>query len=350
MQGPSQTHRETLLHNLRARYTTLENSVNQVLLAAVGDSTRIQLQVNAVAAYTHAFQLVRFVLLLRPPLIVNVCSLHQHRHLFSAEILDVVESNLLVFKQKLFRASMLCSDPSPHPPVVASGATAPPTGRRGRPKADIDDDLLRHLTTSNYGGPAQIARVFGHSTRTITRRQQDLGLREPGLPPQQVAFLTCPETQDKTLLFRHNHAGPRMSDITDWQLDETLALILEDHPRYGRAMLLGALHTLGHRVQRERVEQSYLRVYGPPRVFGSREIVRRGYSSPGANAVWHHDGNHSASGLIFCEIQPSHFPFLSRSHTMEVRHPRICRRFGTSRPRYASLQQQSRPYGPPAPP
>lgn len=235
--------------------------------------------------------------------IVSISSnlLHKHRHLFPAATLEAVHNNLSQFRERLFRASVQSSDPAPHSPFIVPGASSPSTGRRGRPAAHIDEGLLRHLTASNYG-PAEIARFFGRSTRTITRRQESLGLREPGKPPQEFTYVVCTDTQDKTLVVRHNTHRPRLSDLSDLELDGEVSNILRDHPRYGRTMLMAALRTRGHRVPRTRVEQSYLRVFGPPRVFGSREIVRRSYYVPGANSLWHHDGNHSASALALTSI------------------------------------------------
>lgn len=46
---------------------------------------------------------------------------------------------------------------------------------------------------------------------------------------------------------------------------------------------------------RERIIESYLRVYGTPGVFGDRAIHRRVYTVAGANSLWHHDGQHGMS-------------------------------------------------------
>lgn len=54
----SQSPLSAVLDNLYTRYLALQQSVNQVLQAAVGDSSRINLQVNAVDNFTHALNLV----------------------------------------------------------------------------------------------------------------------------------------------------------------------------------------------------------------------------------------------------------------------------------------------------
>lgn len=71
--------------------------------------------------------------------------------------------------------------------------------------------------------------------------------------------------------------------------------ILEVFPNFGRRMLAGCLHTMGHNVPRDRITASYLRVHGAPALFGDRSIERREYFVAGANSLWHHDGQH---GLI----------------------------------------------------
>jgi hypothetical protein len=49
---------------------------------------------------------------------------------------------------------------------------------------------------------------------------------------------------------------------------------------------------LGHRIPREQLCQSLVRVDPVQRVFERIHIRRHVYSVPGPNALWHHDGQH----------------------------------------------------------
>lgn len=57
-------------------------------------------------------------------------------------------------------------------------------------------------------------------------------------------------------------------------------------------MIRGRLKAAGFNVPMDRIAGAYLRVHGAPGIFGGRAIHRRVYSVPGANSLWHHDGQH----------------------------------------------------------
>ena len=61
-------------------------------------------------------------------------------------------------------------------------------------------------------------------------------------------------------------------------------------------MIQGMLRRLGHRVQRERVQQALLRVDPVHQVFECIRIHRQVYNVPGPNSLWHHDGQHGVYG------------------------------------------------------
>jgi hypothetical protein len=52
------------------------------------------------------------------------------------------------------------------------------------------------------------------------------------------------------------------------------------------------LRHLGHRVPRDRVRESLLRIDPVQRVFERIRFHQRVYSVPGPNSLWHHDGQH----------------------------------------------------------
>ncbi|KAK0476919.1 hypothetical protein EDD18DRAFT_1115087 [Armillaria luteobubalina] len=94
----------------------------------------------------------------------------------------------------------------------------------------------------------------------------------------------------------------RMVVLTDAELDEVISEVLRHFLDYGWGMIFGALVSKGLRVSRERVDASHLRVQGPPPPFRQRTVARNSYRVPGANSVWHHDGNHTGWQQAFTLI------------------------------------------------
>jgi hypothetical protein len=90
-------------------------------------------------------------------------------------------------------------------------------------------------------------------------------------------------------------------------------------PAYGRRMLSGHLRALGHKVPDPRLRDSYLRVHGIPATFGDCAIHRQKYSVPGANSLWHHDGQH---GMYHCFIYIPTFQLIPlRTHSIQDCYP-----------------------------
>ena len=83
-----------------------------------------------------------------------------------------------------------------------------------------------------------------------------------------------------------------LSTMSDEELDAILSELRSHYRRAGLCMLDGMLKRLGHRVQTERIRQSLLRIDPVHRIFDRIRIRRRGYTVPGPNALWHHDGQH----------------------------------------------------------
>ncbi|KAJ6501015.1 hypothetical protein DFH09DRAFT_1252122 [Mycena vulgaris] len=86
-----------------------------------------------------------------------------------------------------------------------------------------------------------------------------------------------------------------LSELSNEELDILLLRLRSHFRRAGLAMLDGMLRRLGHRVPRERVRQSLLRIDPVRRIFERIRIRRRIYSVAGPNALWHHDGQHGKS-------------------------------------------------------
>ncbi|KAJ7698848.1 hypothetical protein B0H16DRAFT_1349353 [Mycena metata] len=88
-----------------------------------------------------------------------------------------------------------------------------------------------------------------------------------------------------------SYTGP-LSDMSDDDLDLLLLRLRSHFRRAGLAMLDGMLRRLGHRVPRERVRHSLLRIDPVRRIFERIRIRRRIYSVLGPNSLWHHGGQH----------------------------------------------------------
>lgn len=174
--------------------------------------------------------------------------------------------------------------PSMPPPILTHH---PRTGRPGRPRTEIDPSFL--ATALTHRGPTVIGRVAGCSSRTIRRRALEQQLVQPGLP-----VLRDHVQADGHITTIHTSTTPPTSNLSDEELDTLVASTLQAFPQFGRSMLRGSLKAAGYRVPMRRIHDSYMRVHGAPGVFGQRTIHRKSYSVPGANSLWHHDGQHGA--------------------------------------------------------
>ena len=201
-----------------------------------------------------------------------------------------IEENIRNMVAHLDAASQASADPPEMPRIQTTNIVR--TGRQGRPRIEYDQDLLQ--TALEMRGPTHIAQVFGGSARTVRRRALEYGLVEPG-PPVYVDY----EAEDGSTFRVYTSSTAAMSDLTDIELDNIVRHIVEVFPSFGRRMIDGHLRHMGHRIPRERLRASYLRVHGPPiMAFGVRRIERRVYSVPGPNSLAHHDGQHGQFGWI----------------------------------------------------
>lgn len=165
------------------------------------------------------------------------------------------------------------------------------TGRAGRPRIEIDPVFL--ATALTHRGPGLIGRVAGCSSRTVRRRALEQQLVEPGTP----VFAQHVQPDGEIARIHTSTAAPT-SNLSDEELDALVSSTLQAFPQFGRSMLRGSLKAAGHRVPTQRIHDSYLRVHGAPGVFGQRAIHRKNYSVPGANSLWHHDGQHGSQTFI----------------------------------------------------
>lgn len=140
------------------------------------------------------------------------------------------------------------------------------TPRRGRPKITVDSDLLNLALgpTSNVT-KASLARSLGISRDTLNR------------------------------LARENGLEARYSCISDADLDDLVADLRKQHPNVGRRYLYSLLVLKGHRIQRNRLQDSLKRVDHVGVLLRKQQYAktpRRGYQTDRPNAMWHMDGHH----------------------------------------------------------
>lgn len=175
-------------------------------------------------------------------------------------------------------------DPPQGAPLVVTRRVR--TGRRGRPRVEIDTQFLS--AALDLRGPTGIAPELGVSSRTVRRVALRAGLVQPAAPVFQT------RVNDAGVLERtHRFTAPAVCLISDVDLDRLVASTLEIFPQFGRRMIRGHLKSQGYQIQRERIKHSYLRVHGAPAIFGDRQISRKKYRVPGPMSLAHLDGQHS---------------------------------------------------------
>jgi hypothetical protein len=119
----------------------------------------------------------------------------------------------------LDRARQASSDPVEGPAIQFAQSIK--TGKRGRPRVEIDPNLLS--TALSLRSKTQVAKTASCSARTIRRRQLDYGINIPGpsrSQTQQAGGDNC-----SPLL----HSG----EIGDEELDRYLSVIIQDFPTFG---------------------------------------------------------------------------------------------------------------------
>lgn len=190
-------------------------------------------------------------------------------------------------------ASLQSHDPPAIPPAVSNLVQHVGGRDRGHPQIIINQEFLAEalpMTTQVH-----LTSLLQCSARTIRRHALAQRLAEPGNP----VFAEYTDKEGRIIRI-HSHSATRTRDqnLTDDELDNVLRQILEIFPSFGRMMLMGQLKHQGHKVTRERVRESVLRVQGVPPAFGRRRIQWRTYTVAGPNSLWHHDGQHGKLALL----------------------------------------------------
>jgi len=209
-----------------------------------------------------------------------------------------------------------------HPTVVETVYT----GRRGRPQIRIDPAFLEwayaHRSTAGicrflhvgrsvvrnalleYGIARAQENPFLNEDDTTTILSED-DLLDPGSPlprdlPANILNTSSfsPNASSSTIPTLASFTGP-LSTISDGVLDDLISQLRSHFRRAGLSMLDGMLRRLGHRLPRERIRESLMRIDPVQRVFQRIRIRRRVYSVPGPNSLWHHDGQHGNFPIHF---------------------------------------------------
>jgi hypothetical protein len=238
----------------------------------------------------------------------------QRLDVFDPSELALIRQNISTMVQELDESHHQSLDALLVPKITTSWTVK--TGRPGRPRKEVDVEVLQGALT--HWPLTKTAPTFECSARTLTRRLQDAGLKEVG-PPVYVEV----EDADGIISKQYTSTGPRMTEITDEELDGVVSEILQDFPNFGQSMIAGSLSAMGIRVPSARQRESRLRVHGAPGVFSVRRLERRRYKVPGANSFWHHDGQHGAPQKVPRVYQTYPSP---SSDSLEDRHSWVYRR------------------------
>ena len=155
-------------------------------------------------------------------------------------------------------------------------------GRPGRPRYEINEDFLRFAYQRR--SISSIANLLGVHRNTVRSTLLRYGIAEP---------LESPFKSDSGEQQLTSYTRP-LSILSDGELDEHIREIRgrDGFERIGVSALYGLLLANGHRLPRERIRLSLLRIDPGQRLFRAPPIRRRVYNVAGPNAVWHHDGQH----------------------------------------------------------
>jgi hypothetical protein len=282
------------LANFRGAYHELEHRVQTVVLRDENVEEEIRALRGDILRFTGAADRVRSIF---PLSLSSICSLPfnlKHIDVFPGNEYDTLRRSISDMLEALSDALHRVQNPPQD--MVMEMAIRQRTGKRGRPRIDIDQRFLRFALETR--GPAEISRLLGCCARTVRRR----AVEYRHLPTGDAPF--GPPIVGGRLTRRRD--GPiirtQLSHLSSESLDRAVASILRHNPDFGRRMIDGQLRSWGVRVSRGRIERSYLRVHGPPPGFLNRNLRRRRYRSEGVNSVWHHDGQHGNS-LIILDFQ-----------------------------------------------
>lgn len=287
----------------------IQSDVDPVSLARLGDD---------LDEYCNLAQEVRHVISVSVTFEVEE-SWSQHETIFPPTEFQILMQNLAIMKNDIRTQYEIGLSTSHYGRPSVVGVLR--TGGRGRPRLVFDPGFLQWAMTQRT--TSRIASFLSVGRTTLRQAILDYGLAEPGnnpflpegsldpdpsetqtvlvsdddiLEPELPLPLTLPqEVVNATPVAQSSissMATSTLSTMTDDQLDNLLLQLKTHFRRAGITMLDGMLQQLGHRVPRDRIQASLLRIDPVHRVFNRIRIRRRVYTVPGPNSLWHHDGQH----------------------------------------------------------
>lgn len=149
---------------------------------------------------------------------------------------------------------------------VAEPVTTERSGRRGRPRKDINIDLLREIANPKRRIP-------------LTKMAKKLGVHRHTLRSK----------------LKENNMDTAFSTISNNDLDGLIKSYRESHSECGQQYIIGFLRQQGLRVQTSRVRASLARIDRLGQTLRRQKMEktkRRQYQVPRPNALWHIDGHH----------------------------------------------------------
>jgi hypothetical protein len=350
---PEPTENDTeLLSAFRTHYYRFEQAVNEAK-AVSADSNVLARLGDDLDEYSDLVTQVCAVILLYPAQIFLSLVL-QHAAIFDSAELAVLQANLVTMRDEIRQQYGQALDSSHHGhPVLTEHVH---TGRRGRPAIHIDPDFLRWAYSLR--STSSISRFLHVSRQRVRSALLEYGIAVPQADPfihsrdsevpdhvgtddigadTQASSAAQSATVDSDNLLNPDLPLPSafppdipdqhtvsftapLSTLSDANLDDLILCLRRHYCRAGVTMLHGMLLRLGHRIPRERIRQSLLRIDPVQRVFERIRIRRRTYSVPGPNSLWHHDGQHGKKSVHFIS---NLILFYFRSYSMGDCHPRL---------------------------
>lgn len=278
----------TALDNLRQHYHDLSKKVNTGLAIFSANAPRLTNIRDEVFQFIQTAESARANMV---TCFLDACTPRSHAinqppNMLTMEEYQTLQASTLEMIMELDSSILIAQDEPDGPPIQTTWTNR--TGKPGRPRKEVHPELLAEGLQLR-GGPTHLTGVFDSvSSRTLRRRALDYGIAKPGQP---VYVDTAQADGTSQRVF--NSMTPLVSNLPDEQVDIIMRHILETFPTFGLRMIRGRFDADGHRLPRQRISDSYLRVLGPPvNRFGDRRIDRGPYKVAGPNSVWHNDGQH----------------------------------------------------------
>jgi hypothetical protein len=308
----------SLLSAFRIHYRRFEAAIHEASVNPTDSTVLARLGDNL---DEFANLVVQVSLVLYPQISRIICEIFfQNAEIFDVAELSTLRQNLRIMQMdiRLQYEEVLDQSHHGHPTVVEMIHT----GHRGRPRVRIDPEFLQwayaHRSTSG------IARFLHVGRRTVRNALLDYGIAEPqdspfhlsdpdpedtevldeddlldpSLPlpaniqiPVNISGASASNSTDQLTRSAVSFTGP-LSTLSNDVLDNLILQLRAHFRRAGISMLDGMLRQLGHRLPRDRIRESLMRIDPVQRVFQRIQIRRRVYSVPGPNSLWHHDGQH----------------------------------------------------------